>query len=72
MIAALGHRGEQLLAVLLVARDERQLDLRLADRQVHALAVVLDRDDVAALLRDERQQLDQLARPVGRRVRTTR
>ena len=29
-------------------------------------AVVLDGDDVAALLRDERQQLDQLARAVGR------
>ena len=48
------------------------LDLGLGDRHVHPLAVVLDRDDVRVLLREQREQLDQLARPVPMRVRTTR
>ena len=59
--------------MLLVARDDGQLDLGLADVHGHALAMVLDGDDVAALGRDELEQLD-AARPgwSGMRVRTTR
>ena len=41
----------------LVARRERELDLGLRDRDVHPFAVVLDRDDVHALLGDERSSL---------------
>ena len=55
-------RRDHLVAVLEVARSDRELDLRLGDGDVHALAMVLDRDDVHALLRAELQQLDQLAR----------
>ena len=61
----LAARRSSARAVLLVAGHQRQLDLALAHRDVHALAVVLDRDDVHPLLGDQRQQLDQLARPVG-------
>jgi hypothetical protein len=50
--------------VLLVAREQRQLDLCLRDREVHPLAVVLDRNDVHALLGDQRQEPHQLAGPV--------
>src|SRR6266480_5535720 len=64
-VAALAHRLEQRAAVLFIARDERQLDLGLADRNVHSLAVVLDVDYVSALLRNEREQLDQLPGSVG-------
>ena len=49
----------------LVAHRERQLDLGLADREPHPLAVVLDGDDVGALLGDELQELDQLAGTVA-------
>src|SRR5215471_8463426 len=41
-VAVLGHCGEQLEAVLLVACDERQFNLGLVDGNVHALAVVLN------------------------------
>jgi hypothetical protein len=51
--------------VRLVAHRQRQLDLRLADREPHPLAVVLDGDDVGPLLGDELEQLDQLARTVA-------
>ena len=51
--------------MLLVAGDDRQLDSGLGDVERHALAVVLDRDDVAALGRDELEQLDELAGAVG-------
>ena len=49
----------------LVAHGERQLDLGLADRELHALAVMLDRHDVRALLGHELEQLDQLPGPVA-------
>ena len=49
----------------LVARPERQLDLGLGERDVHPLAVVLDRDDVDALLGDPGQELRERARPVS-------
>ncbi|CAN5269903.1 hypothetical protein BH18ACT12_BH18ACT12_15490 [soil metagenome] len=39
--------------MFLVARDERELHLGLADRHVHAFAVVLDLDEVPSLLRNE-------------------
>ena len=45
--------------------SESELDLGRVDGNVHALAVVLDRDDVAALGGDQREELDQLPRPVG-------
>ena len=64
-VAAGGQGGGQLGAVLLVAHREGELDLRLPDREAHALAVVLDRDDVGPFLRDELQQLDQLAGTVA-------
>ena len=48
-----------------VARDERQLDARVADGQARRLALVLDLDDVDALLREQQEQLRELARPVG-------
>ena len=51
--------------MILVARDDGQLDLRLADVHGHAFAVVLDRDDVAAFGRDELEQLDERAGAVG-------
>jgi hypothetical protein len=50
--------------VLLVARQQRQLDLGLRDREVHPLTVVLDRDDVHALLGDQREEPHELAGPV--------
>ena len=64
-VAALGEGRAELLAMGLVAHRERQLDLGLTDRELHPLAVVLDRDDVPALRGDELEQLDQLAGPVG-------
>ena len=48
-----------------VPGQERQLDAGLADGQVGRLALVLDLDDVHALLGQQRQELRQLARPVG-------
>ena len=51
--------------MLEVARRHRQLDFGLGDRDVHPLAVMLDGDDVHALLGAQLQQLVQLARPVG-------
>ena len=57
--------SRELVAVGLVAHRERQLDLGLADRQLHPLAVMLDGDDVRALLGDELQELDELAGAVG-------
>ena len=72
MVAAPLERGAELGAVILVARDDGQLDLGLADVHGHAFAVVLDRDDVAAFGRDELEQLDERAGAVGDRVRTTR
>src|SRR5438270_11038115 len=63
-VAVLGHRGEEPLAVLLVSRHQRELDLRARHRHVDAFSMVLDRDQVPPLLRDEREQLDQLAGPV--------
>src|SRR5207248_6073518 len=56
--------GDERLAMLGVAQRERQLDLGVAQGERDALAAVLDLDDVAPLLRDELEQLDQLARPV--------
>src|SRR5262245_22495464 len=55
---------DQRQAVLLVARDQRQLDANVGDLERDALAAVLDRDDVRALLGDRPQQLDQLARAI--------
>ena len=52
--------------MLLVAHDERELDLRARDREVHALAVVVDAEDVRALLGDEREEVGEVAR-AGRR-----
>ena len=43
------ERVDQPQAVLLVARDDRQLDLGVGDLERHALAPVFDRDDVSAL-----------------------
>ena len=57
-------RRHQRRAVLLVAHHQRQLDLALGHGHVHPLAVVLDREDIPHLLGDEREELDQLARPV--------
>ena len=67
-----GEGGAELVAVRLVAHRQRQLDLGLADQEVEILAVVLHRDDVGALLRDELEKLDQLAGPVLASMRTTR
>ena len=64
-VAAPLERGAEVRAVILVARDDGQLDLRLADVDRHSFAVVLDRDDVAALGRDELEQLDERAGAVG-------
>src|SRR6266511_4469114 len=60
-IPAFCHCAQQAPAVGLVARHERELDLRLRHGYVHPLAVVLHGDHIAALLGDEREKLDQLA-----------
>src|SRR5581483_1193400 len=56
---------EDLAAVRGVAREKRQLDAGLADGHVRRLPLVLDLDDVDPLLRKERQELRELAGPVG-------
>src|SRR5206468_1310612 len=63
--AVLDEGGQDLLAVLLVTGDDRQLDARIAEVERDALALVLDRDEVASLARDQLEQLDQLPRAVG-------
>ena len=62
MVAEAAQRFEQHRAVVLVAQRQRERDLALGHGQVDAFAVVLDGDDVRPLLRDELQQLQQLAR----------
>ena len=46
---------EHLVAVLAVACDERQLDFCRCDREIHALPVMLDRDDVDTRTAQQRQ-----------------
>ena len=68
-IAPRRHVGEQLAAVLLVARQEGELDLGLPHRDVHPLPAVLHLDDVGPLLAGEpRQQRRELAGTVRRSV----
>ena len=59
-------------AVLLVARDDRQLDLGLPHVADQPLAVVLDRDDVPALAATSSSSLISSPGRSGMRVRTTR
>ena len=64
-----GSRGgfdarDQREAVLLVARDQRELDADVGDLERHAFAAVLDRDDVRATVGDV-EQLYQLAGAIG-------
>ncbi len=54
-----------------VARRERELDLGLGDGDLHPLAMVLDGNDVRALFGEQLEELDQLARRSGTRVRIT-
>jgi hypothetical protein len=56
---------EELLAVLLVARRNDELDLGLERARRPPLAVMVDGDDVATSDRDEVEDASQLARPVG-------
>jgi hypothetical protein len=51
-------------AVLLVPRDEGELDLGPLHRKIHPLAVMLDREDVHALLGDQAEELGELPGPV--------
>src|SRR6185436_9055323 len=60
-VARLGERPDQELGVLLVARLQRQLRLRLEDADVAALAVVLDREDVRAVPGDQPHDVRELA-----------
>ena len=72
-VAPLAQLGDELVAVLRVAREQRQLDARVADRDDGRLALVLDLDDVHALRGEQVEQLRQLARAgPGTRVRRTR
>src|SRR5215213_5801944 len=64
-VAPRAHRVEQRVAMVAIAGRQSELDLRLDDGQVEALAVVLDRDHVHALLGDQGQELQQLAGAVG-------
>src|SRR5439155_17579911 len=50
--------------MLLVPGGEGELDLRARDRQVHALSVVVDGENVDPLTGDKSEQPDQLAGPV--------
>ena len=52
-----------------IAGEERQLDARIADGKIGRLALVLDLDDVHALLREQRQQRGEASRTV-RHART--
>src|SRR5439155_8701019 len=65
LVARRGERRAHRPGVLAPARLEDELDGRLADVQVEALADVLDLDEVGAGLPDERQQPRQRARAVG-------
>src|ERR671918_169005 len=56
--------AEELVAVLLVPHREGELDLRAGDREVHALAMVVDAEHVRAPLGDERDQAGEVAGPV--------
>src|SRR5438445_12850654 len=64
-IAPFSHLGDELLAVLRVARKERQLDAGVADGDVRRLAFVLDLDDIDALGSEQVEELRELARLVG-------
>ena len=58
--------------MLLVPHDDGQVEADIADLELHALAAMLDLDDVGALARNELADPDQLAGPVASRVRIAR
>ena len=61
-VALLLERGDDLGAMRLVARDERELHLGLHHVHPHALAMVPNRDDVAAERGDEIEDTRELTR----------
>src|SRR3954464_10386072 len=64
-VAPLAHLRDQQVAMLRVAREERQLDARVADENACRLALVLDFHDIHALGREEVEELRELAGVIG-------